>query len=63
MALLVCVLCQSIEPSLHQLDFFSEIFYGDLFLFFLIFICCSSIVVPMHPQYNYCIIAWADTVL
>ena len=34
MALFVCVLCQPvhscIEPSLHQLDFFLEIFYGDI---------------------------------
>ena len=38
MALLVCVLCQPvhscIEPSLHMLDFFLEIFYEGLFLFF-----------------------------
>ena len=37
-ARLVFVLCQPmhscIEPSLHGLDFFLEIFYGELFLFF-----------------------------
>ena len=40
MAFLVCVFCQPvhsyIKTSLHQLDFFLEIFYRDLFLFFLI---------------------------
>ena len=39
MARLVFALCQLvnswIEPSLHGLNFFLEIFYGDLFLLFL----------------------------
>ena len=56
----LCTLSASafIDSSLHQLDFFLEIFYGDLFLFF--FDNALKISSPAHaPVTNYLVIAWA----
>ena len=57
-AFLVCVLCQPVHSliNLHHLDFFLEIFYEDLFLFFFCMRSFSVInyivqkVLPMHLQ-------------
>ena len=50
MALLVCVRCQSVHSLSHlYISQIQKSFYGDLFLFFLLFyIYCSSIVVQLY---------------
>ena len=51
LALLVCVLCQPvhscIERSLHGLDFFLEIFYGDFVIIYMVY---SSDISIDHAQ-------------